>query len=508
MAEHVIARVRLRAPLPCNLALIVPYFDEEVGLTALLPLLRRLASSTPLLRLWLCGPSAATLVSRLDAVTAARFLICGEGESMSSAGAGLTPPLFDVVLVAAWAASAPALAAVSAAVTWAAVRLQRGGTLLCAEFDEGQGAFACRALPALAAAASPSPPIESALFARAAAAASAQVRLPALLHLFGADATAYCETLHTVADVTVALAALRCKLTALAGSSPTLDNSALAALASVAGVEPSALLDRGGIVGLALVQALEDHSLCNTRAERGATAARARVAGTAGAAAPPLAVVIHLPLRLWHVRAKTAGFVASPAADAPVTTWRAQLGVSFPAFDRLSVDAPVSLDHRAFPLVLPPLSLLFGRTVPEGEGATMTDSGYAVRADGAHVFLRGGGSGGVAAAGHASADAAEAPLAVVLDPCFPSGNGAFLNLGLAAWHLQRAAWTWRPPGFAHPPYPPDMLEACEDMMEEIVDTGVREVDLPGPVRLPEMLDLLHDAWTPPPGEDSDTDSAW
>ena len=45
------------------------------------------------------------------------------------------------------------------------------------------------------------------------------------------------------------------------------------------------------------------------------------------------------------------------------------------------------------------------------------------------------------------------------------------------------------------------------MMLELTDTGVRELDLPGPVRLPEMLDLLIDSWSPI-GEDSDSDPEW
>lgn len=111
-------------------------------------------------------------------------------------------------------------------------------------------------------------------------------------------------------------------------------------------------------------------------------------------------------------------------------------------------------------------------------------------------------------AASAGAAAAVGPE-VRFDPCFPHGEGrGFVNVGVARWNAQRAKWQSRPPGYRHPPYPsPDIIDEVEDMLFDLTDTSVREMDLPGPVRLPDMLDLLVDSWSPV-SEDSDTDEDW
>jgi hypothetical protein len=97
---------------------------------------------------------------------------------------------------------------------------------------------------------------------------------------------------------------------------------------------------------------------------------------------------------------------------------------------------------------------------------------------------------------------------VRFDPWFPQGEGrGFLNAGLARWNAQRAKWQARPAGFTHPPYPADCLDELDDMLYDLTDTSVREMNLPGPVRLPDMLDLLWESWSPV-SEDSDTDPDW
>lgn len=97
------------------------------------------------------------------------------------------------------------------------------------------------------------------------------------------------------------------------------------------------------------------------------------------------------------------------------------------------------------------------------------------------------------------------PLSLgVSDPWFPQGPlGGFFHLGLATWQEQRAAWTHRRPGYRHPPTPPAF--DLEDYIDELTDL-TREVILPGPVRLPYMIEMLQDAWSSV--SDTDSDSDW
>jgi len=99
-------------------------------------------------------------------------------------------------------------------------------------------------------------------------------------------------------------------------------------------------------------------------------------------------------------------------------------------------------------------------------------------------------------------------IRVLFDPCFPMGrDSGFVNCGLAAWHQHRAQWCSRPPGYAHSPYPPELDDELDDLLDELIDTNVRELELPGPVRLPDMVDLLLEVWSPV-DDDSDSDENW
>lgn len=83
-------------------------------------------------------------------------------------------------------------------------------------------------------------------------------------------------------------------------------------------------------------------------------------------------------------------------------------------------------------------------------------------------------------------------LHVPHDPWFPhGGGGGFLNVGLLNWLAMRSAWLSRPPGFVEPPYPPELDS------EELIDNLARlqrTYTLPGPVRLPDLIDLYQDIW--------------
>lgn len=188
---------------------------------------------------------------------------------------------------------------------------------------------------------------------------------------------------------------------------------------------------------------------------------------------------------------------------------------------------------RRFPLALPPLPLLLstpgalaisadGQLAFPGPGVPQRAQASADAQAQQHKSKQGGGkhqggsgsgsgnSASVDAGSSATADAAAAAAApsVTFDPCFPCGRArGFLNIGLANWQAQRAAWTARPAGYAHPPYPPDLGEELDDLLDELTDTEVRQVDLPGPVRLPDMLDLLLECWSPV-DDDSDSDPEW
>lgn len=190
-----------------------------------------------------------------------------------------------------------------------------------------------------------------------------------------------------------------------------------------------------------------------------------------------------------------------------------------------SARAFLSRSYRTFPFALPPMPLLYavpGVLSYDAEGAHQLPcrrrqsaaSGHAAIADKAAVPARGRSLPGSASAGTKVASGAAGVVGATggtlatFDPWFPLGSErGFLNLGLASWVVQRAEWSRRPAGYTHPPYPEDVDEELEEMLGELTDTGVRELALPGPVRLPDMLDMLLDCWSPI-SNDSDSDPDW
>ncbi|KAA0153344.1 hypothetical protein FNF29_03159 [Cafeteria roenbergensis] len=86
----------------------------------------------------------------------------------------------------------------------------------------------------------------------------------------------------------------------------------------------------------------------------------------------------------------------------------------------------------------------------------------------------------------------KAMLAVPHDPWFPHGlRGGFFNAGLRNWNEMRASWLSRPPQFVMPPYPPEL--DSEEVIEELAKLQ-RTYTLPGPMRLPDIIDLYLDIW--------------
>jgi hypothetical protein len=92
--------------------------------------------------------------------------------------------------------------------------------------------------------------------------------------------------------------------------------------------------------------------------------------------------------------------------------------------------------------------------------------------------------------------AAGAAGATTFDVWYPQGSGGgFFNRGLAQWHQQRAAWLARPPGYVHPPYPPEAEDVdIDDLIEDLID--VEPFELPASMRLPDVIDLYQEAWSP------------
>ena len=102
------------------------------------------------------------------------------------------------------------------------------------------------------------------------------------------------------------------------------------------------------------------------------------------------------------------------------------------------------------------------------------------------------------------------------DPWFPHGAaGAFLNLGLAAWHEQRAAWLARPPGHTRrpPPRSPDLDALCAAL--EDADSswggGLGESGelRPGgaPLSLADLVECCVDMWGAPADGSDQSDDA-
>jgi hypothetical protein len=204
----------------------------------------------------------------------------------------------------------------------------------------------------------------------------------------------------------------------------------------------------------------------------------------------PLApTIVHTPMQVLHLRAVSA--------DSPKrTTMDAVTGVFGAKSSRGTAVVPLN------PLMLPPLSLLL--SVP----------GYAARSrDGTLLLFLHQIAAHACTPARVSARSVESTKSVLaaagerdvarLDLWFPHGTrGGFYNLGLSAWLEQRAAWISKPPGYRHPPYPPSVYS--DDLVDELTDT-TREVSLPGPVRLPDMIEMLVTAWDPVSDEDSDPD---
>jgi len=83
-------------------------------------------------------------------------------------------------------------------------------------------------------------------------------------------------------------------------------------------------------------------------------------------------------------------------------------------------------------------------------------------------------------------------LSLPKDPWFPQGvRGGFFNVGLRNWNEMRLSWVAKPPGFVMPPYPPEV--DSDEVIEELSRLQ-RTYTLPGPMRLPDIIDLYLDCW--------------
>uniref|UniRef100_A0A7S1G7I8 Protein FAM184A/B N-terminal domain-containing protein n=1 Tax=Bicosoecida sp. CB-2014 TaxID=1486930 RepID=A0A7S1G7I8_9STRA len=81
----------------------------------------------------------------------------------------------------------------------------------------------------------------------------------------------------------------------------------------------------------------------------------------------------------------------------------------------------------------------------------------------------------------------------VTDAWWPHGaKGGFCNAGLQSWRETREAWNERPAGFKRPPSPPPV--PIEEVMEELAKLQ-RSYELPGPMRLPDIIDVYVDIWS-------------
>lgn len=109
------------------------------------------------------------------------------------------------------------------------------------------------------------------------------------------------------------------------------------------------------------------------------------------------------------------------------------------------------------------------------------------------AYAHGGGPTTVVPAGITGPFApVKAMLAVPHDPWFPHGlRGGFFNAGLRNWNEMRSSWLSRPPQFVMPPYPPEL--DSEEVIEELAKLQ-RTYTLPGPMRLPDIIDLYLDIW--------------
>jgi hypothetical protein len=125
-----------------------------------------------------------------------------------------------------------------------------------------------------------------------------------------------------------------------------------------------------------------------------------------------------------------------------------------------------------------------------------TGSGDLVRAGRSaanDAYVNGGGPTVVAPKSLTGKHAAtKAMMAVPHDPWFPHGlRGGFFGAGLRNWKAMRESWLSRPPNFVPPDYPPEL--DSEELIEELSKLQ-RTYTLPGPMRLPDIVDLFQDIW--------------
>jgi hypothetical protein len=162
------------------------------------------------------------------------------------------------------------------------------------------------------------------------------------------------------------------------------------------------------------------------------------------------------------------------------------------------------LEAACFELITPahgPLTLPLLAPPGPGPDIAVPSSPFVKLSDGSVLYpgnatAAGSGPSGPAQRATAGGSAAVATAgATTFDTWFPQGDaGGFFSRGLAQWQQQRAAWRARPPGYAHPPYPPDAVEDYDDLLEDLID--VEPFELPGPMRLPDVIDLYQEVWSP------------
>ena len=139
----------------------------------------------------------------------------------------------------------------------------------------------------------------------------------------------------------------------------------------------------------------------------------------------------------------------------------------------------------------------WGKFTGTGSGDIVQDAKYSSD----DAYLHGGGPtthvesikpASTSTASNPTVTLARSLLAIPRDPWFPQGvRGGFFNVGLRNWNEMRLSWVARPPGFVMPPYPPEV--DSDEVIEELGKLQ-RTYTLPGPMRLPDIIDLYLDCW--------------